>query len=126
VSHSHESDSNSEPNFEKLSKAITEAVMSSNKVKKVMSEMQKTEKICPQSFMVLVLKMQALSEAMDTELEHEPEAFEEPPVKKKKKSSKKSQYIDGKKLSPNEIKFQEFRDKDFDSDDWLRENGLIF
>jgi hypothetical protein len=123
VSHSHEHES--EPNFEKLSKAITEAVMSSNNVKKVMSEMQKTEKICPQSFMVLVLKMQALSDALDTELEHEPESFEPPPAPKKRSYNKKPQFIDGQKLSPNELKFQEYRNKNFDSDDWLRDNGLI-
>ena len=53
MSHSHDS----EPEFEKLSKAITEAVMTSEKVKKIVAEIQKNDKICPQSFMVLVLKM---------------------------------------------------------------------
>ena len=53
MSHSHDS----EPNFEKLSKAITEAVMTSEKVRKIVEEIQKKDDICPQSFMVLVLKM---------------------------------------------------------------------
>ena len=47
-----------EYNFEKLSKAITEAVMTSPEVKKIVAEIQKNEEICPKSFMVLVLKME--------------------------------------------------------------------
>ena len=50
--------SGSEHKFEELSKAIAEAVMNSKKVKKIVADIQKKEKICPQSFMVLVLKME--------------------------------------------------------------------
>ena len=60
MSHSH----GSEPNFEKLSKAITEAVMTSEKVRKIVGEIQKNDDICPQSFMVLVLKMHVLTESL--------------------------------------------------------------
>ena len=42
MSHSHDS----EPQFEKLSKAITEAVMTSEKVRKVVEEIQKKDEIC--------------------------------------------------------------------------------
>ena len=61
MSHSH----GSEPNFEKLSKAITEAVMTSEKIRKIVEEIQKNDGICPQSFMVLVLKMQVLTESLE-------------------------------------------------------------
>ena len=44
-----------ERSFEKLSKAITQAVMASPKVKEIVAEIQKNEEICPKSFMVLVL-----------------------------------------------------------------------
>ena len=115
-------------NFEKLSKAITEAVMTSPKVKKIISEIQEDEDICPKSFMVLVLKMEVLM--TDTlELEVEEELIEEPPAPKKrrsKKSSKKPQFIDGQELSKKEIEFQEFSNKNFDVDEWLKKNGLIF
>ncbi len=116
----------SERSFEKLSKAITEAVMTSPKVKKIVAEIQKNEDICPKSFMVLVLKMEVLTDSL--ELEVEEELTEERPVPKKrrsKKSSKKSQFIDGQELSKKEIEFQEYNNKKFDTQDWLKKNGLI-
>ena len=117
----------SERSFEKLSKAITEAVMTSPKVKKIVAEIQKDENICPKSFMVLVLKMEVLTDSL--ELEFEEELKEELPTPKKrrsKKSSRKPQFIDGQELSKKEIEFQEFTNKKFDDDKWLKKNGLIF
>ena len=123
MSHSHDS----EPEFEKLSKAITEVVMTSEKIRKIVEEIQKKDEICPQSFMVLVLKMQVLTESLELKIEQSNTA--EKPVTKKRgrrKTSEKSQYIDGRKLSKREIDFEEFLNKRFDSENWLRENGLIF
>ena len=117
----------SERIFEKLSKAITEAVMTSPKVKKIVAEIQKDDNICPKSFMVLVLKMEVLTDSL--ELEVEEELKEERPAPKKrrsKKSSRKPQFIDGQELSKKEIEFQEFTNKKFDNDEWLKKNGLIF
>ena len=116
-----------EYNFEKLSKAITEAVMTSPKVKKIVAEIQKDEEICPKSFMVLVLKMEVLTDSL--ELEVEEGLTEQPPVIKKrtsKNSSKKAQFIDGQRLSKKEIEFQEFSNKNFNTEEWLKKNGLIF
>ena len=122
MSHSHDS----EPEFEKLSKAITEAVMTSEKVRRVVEEIQKKDEICPQSFMVLVLKMQVLTESLELEIDDNTE--EKPATKKpkRKKAAKKSQYIDGQKLSQDEINFEEFRNKEFNTEDWLKDNGLTF
>ena len=122
MNHSH----GNEKDFEKLSKAITEAVMSSEKVKKIVEEIQKKDNICPQSFMVLVLKMQVLTESLDIEIE---EAYaEKNPNKKRgrKKSQNSPQYIDGRKLNKSEIAFEEYVNEQFDTEDWLRKNGLIF
>lgn len=122
MSHSHDS----EPEFEKLSKAITEAVMTSEKVRRVVEEIQKKDEICPQSFMVLVLKMQVLTESLELEID---DNIEEKPATKKpkrKKAAKKPQYIDGQKLSQDEINFEEFRNKEFNTEDWLKDNGLTF
>ena len=123
MSHSHDSG----PQFEKLSKAITEAVVTSEKVQKVVEEIQKKDGICPQSFMVLVLKMQVLTESLELNIEQDDTA-EKPVTKKRtrKKTSKKSQYIDGRKLSQHEIDFEDFRSKRFNSEDWLKNNGLTF
>ena len=117
----------SERSFEKLSKAITEAVMTSPEVKKIVAEIQKDDNICPKSFMVLVLKMEVLTDSL--ELEVEEELKEERPAPKKrrsKKSSRKPQFIDGQELSKKEIEFQEFSNRKFDDDEWLKNNGLIF
>ena len=116
-----------EHSFEELSKAITEAVMTSPKVKKIVSEIQKDEEICPKSFMVLVLKMEVLTDSL--ELEVEEGLTEERPAKKKrasKNSTKKAQFIDGQRLSKKEIEFQEFSNKNFNTEEWLKKNGLIF
>jgi len=116
----------SEREFGRLSKAITEAVMNSEKVKKIVAEIQKKEKICPQSFMVLVLKMQVLTESLEMEVEEE--FLENPPLKKggRKKTRNLPQYIDGNRLSKKEIEFQEYFNQRFDAEDWLKKNGLIF
>ena len=122
MSHSHDS----EPEFERLSKAITEAVMSSEKVRKIVEEIQKKDEICPQSFMVLVLKMQVLTESLEIEIEED--YAEKKPNKKRgrKKSQNSPQYIDGRKLNKSEIAFEEYVNEQFDTEDWLRKNGLIF
>ena len=111
--------------YEKLSKAITEAVLSSPKVKKIVSEIQKRDDICPQSFMVLVLKLQSLTEGFEVEVE---EATEKPKKKSrrtKKKAAEEAQYIDGARLSKKEIEFEEFISERFDAEEWLKKNGLI-
>ena len=117
----------SERSFEKLSKAITEAVMTSPKVKKIVAEIQKDEDICPKSFMVLVLKMEVLTDSLELEVEEELKEQRPAPKKRRsKKSSRKPQFIDGQELSKKEIEFQEFTNKKFDTQEWLKKNGLIF
>ena len=118
----------SERIFEKLSKAVTEAVMTSPKVKMIVAEIQKNDHICPKSFMVLVLKMEVLTDSLELEVDEQTTEEERPTPKKRKskKSSKKPQFIDGQELSKKEIKFQEFANKKFDTQEWLNKNGLIF
>jgi len=115
----------SERHFVKLSRAITDAVMNSEKVKKVVAEIQKKEKICPQSFMVLVLKMQVLTESLEMEVEEDFQDNKPPKKTSRKKSRERPQYIDGNRLSKKEIEFQEYNSQQFDSKDWLKKNGLI-
>jgi len=122
VSHS----SGQDGDYEKLSKAITEAVLSSSKVKKIVAEIQQRDDICPQSFMVLVLKLQTLTEGFDVEIEEASEKPKKKTRRAKKKLTEEAQFIDGEKLSQNEIKFEEFISERFNQEDWLRNNGLIF
>ena len=123
MSNSHDSG----PEFEKLSRAITEAVTTSEKVRKIVEEIQKKDAICPQSFMVLVLKMQVLTESLELSVEQDNTTKKSTTKRRgRKKTSEKSQYIDGHKLSKYEVDFEEFLNKRFDSDSWLKKNGLIF
>jgi len=121
VSHS----SGQDGDYEKLSKAITEAVLSSPKVKKIVSEIQKRDDICPQTFMVLVLKLQSLTEGFDVEVEETLDKPKKKPRRSKKKAAEEAQYIDGARLSKNEIQFEEFISERFDAEEWLKKNGLI-
>ena len=137
-------DSSPEREFERLSKAITEAVMTSAKVRKIVSEIQKKDEVCAQSFMVLVLKLSTLTESVETdtsediieaeaetEVETETESsVEEKPKKKtvrksRKKPEEERQFIDGEALSKKEVEFQEFINNQFDQGDWLKKNKLI-
>lgn len=111
--------------YEKLSKAITEAVLSSPKVQKIVSEIQKRDEICPQSFMVLVLKLQSLTEGFEVEVEEAPEKPKKKSRRTKKKTAEEVQYIDGARLSKKEIEFEEFISERFDAEEWLKKNGLI-
>lgn len=111
--------------YEKLSKAITEAVLSSQKVKKIVAEIQQRDDICPQSFMVLVLKLQSLTEGLDVEVEQGSEKPKKKTRRSRKKTAEEAQFIDGEQLSQNEIRFEEFLSERFDQEEWLRKNGLI-
>ena len=115
-----------EKDFEKLSRAITEAVMTSEKVKKIAEEMQKKEDVCPDSFMVLVLKLQILTDSLAVDVDEVSDKPRKKAKRPRKKTSGVEQYIDGQPLTTKEIKFQEFVNKRFDSDEWLKKNGLIF
>ena len=116
----------SERDFEKLSRAITEAVMRSEKVRKMVEEIQKKENICPQSFMVLVLSMQSLSGAMDMTAPSQEADSEKKPQKRgrRKKAAENEQFIDGQRLSKNEIAFQEFINERFDQGEWFKRYGI--
>ena len=93
----------------------------------MVGEIQKKDGICPQSFMVLVLKMQILTESLNLKVEQS-DADVKPATKKRNRrnTTKKSQYIDGRKLSKREIDFEEFLNERFNSNQWLKKNGLTF
>ncbi len=113
----------SQKDFEKLSKALTEAVLKSQKVRKIVSDIQKDGKVCGQSFMVLVLNLQSLMDSLDIE-NHDMPAENKPAPKSKKKKSAPPQFVDGDRLTDNEKAFLQFLQDRFDSDEWLKKNGL--
>ena len=108
-----------EEELEKLSRAIAEAIFSSKNVKKIIEEIREKDLILPHTLMVMVLKLDTLSNISDgsqVDLDN---------VHMKKKKAKR-QFIDGKELDVNEIAFQEFLIKRFNDKEWLKKNGLIF
>ena len=113
--------------FEKLSKAITEAILNSKDVKKIIAEIREKDLFAPNSLMVMVLKLESLSaikDCLNDAMEEDLENFIEPPNKKKEKTRR--QYIDGKELDDQEIAFQDFLAKKFNQKKWLKKNRLIF
>ncbi len=126
-----------ERDFEKLSKAITEAVVSSPKVKKIVEEILKKDKICAKSFMVLVLKIQALADVLEEgegSIDHDSEESIETSELESQEDRKPegnlpknpAQQIDGRILSEKEAAFEKFASEKFDTEAWLKKLGLIF
>lgn len=107
--------------FEELSKVISEVISSSTKVTDVINKLTKEHKINADSFLVLVFKMQSLNDSEDTSFETDGGEERLPGF-----PLKLSQCIDGKKLTPNEIAFQEFCVRTFKEEDWLKKLGLTF
>jgi len=113
--------------FEKLSKAITEAILNSKDVKKIIEEIRKRDLFTPNSLMVMVLKLESLSslrDCLNDATEDDLGNFKKPSNKKKEKTCR--QYIDGKELDSSEIAFHEFLVKKFNQKKWLKKNRLIF
>lgn len=111
-----------EEELEKLSRAIAEAIFNSKNVKKIIEEIREKELTLPHTLMVMVLKLETLSNIADGARDNLDIIKE---YRKKKKKGKR-QFIDGKELDTNEIAFQEFLIKKFDDKEWLKKNGLIF
>lgn len=112
-----------EEELEKLSRAIAEAIYSSKDVKKIIEEIREKDLVLPHTLMVMVLKLETLSNAANGGQDVLANTLRE--YRKKKKKTNR-QLIDGKELDTNEIAFQEFLIKKFDDKKWLKKNGLIF
>lgn len=111
-----------EEELEKLSRAIAESIFSSKDVKKIVEEIREKDLILPHTLMVMVLKLETLSNASDRDQDN----LDVIKKYQRKKKMTRKQFIDGKELDPKEIAFQEFLIKTFDDKKWLKKNGLIF
>ena len=111
-----------EKNIERLSRVITEAIIRSEEVKKVLADIQDQNIIHPESFMILVIRMQLLVDIIE-EIEENLDAKENKTVKNNQTAA---QYIDGKELTNKEIAFEEYCIEKFNGEEWLKKNGLIF
>tara|TARA_Y100000294_G_scaffold71407_1_gene67662 strand:+ start:5922 stop:6278 length:357 start_codon:yes stop_codon:yes gene_type:complete len=111
-----------EEELEKLSRAIAEAIFKSKDVKKIVEEIRKKDLILPHALMVLILKLETLSNVKGDN-QNDAKSLKKY-LNKKEKSFK--QFIDGRELDTNEIAFQEYLMKRFDDKKWLKKHGLIF
>jgi len=106
--------------FEELSKAISDAITNSKSVMKIINRLRKKDQISSESFLVLIMKMQLLND-----LKKKDSAFHEKEFPLPQLPLDTSQYIDGEKLTPSELAFQEYCAKIFDEKTWLKKLGLI-
>jgi hypothetical protein len=106
--------------FEELSEAISRVIADSEEVMRIVQKLHKENKISPESFLVLVFKM----ESLDTHEEEEDEK-DKKRIPLTRLSLNYSHCVDGKKLTPNEIAFQEYSVRTFKEKKWLKKLGLI-
>ena len=111
---------NHEKKLEKLSRAITEAILRSNNVRKALLDLQREDLIGSNSFIMLVMCMDGLADLVNSI--HENRGRRSWASKK----GKEDQYIDGRKLTQSEIDFYEYLAENFDEAEWLKKNRLIF
>lgn len=110
--------------LEKLSRAITEAILNSKNVKKVLEKIREKELVLPNTLMVMILKLDMLSNASDNLTDKINSLKSSSKNRDKKKVDK--QLIDGKELTSDEVAFCEYMVKKFNEKDWLKKNGLVF
>ncbi|MDH5542481.1 MAG: hypothetical protein OEY64_05910 [Nitrospinota bacterium] len=132
--------SNPDREMEKLSRAIVEAILASDDVKKSLEKLQHVDSSTYKSLMVFMLRLDSLSDFrnklssdisdMDEMPDLEMEKGDEIAIPKKRKVRKSADkvflpdIIDGRIISGSEKKFLDFLADNFDQDTWLREHGL--
>lgn len=125
-------DMNPDKDMEKLSRAIVNAIMKSRDVRKAISKLSETEDICSKSFMVLMLKIGNLAEAMGLDVpevcEHSAAGGEEPGDTTGDEEPKPDfkHIVDGRRLTRAELEFKEYLASRFNEKKWLEDNGLIY
>lgn len=117
---------NSSEDMEKLSRAIVEAIMDSEDVRRALKKMQKLNEAVTNNFMVFMVRLDSLS---DSQNEKNGIRLEEIPNKKLKKhrTARKSVspfVVDGKLISQNEKFFLDYLSKNFNQKAWLEKNKL--
>jgi hypothetical protein len=123
-------DSHLDEAYEHLNKAIMKAIVSSDDVKKVLSGFKEKDMINHLSVLNLILSLEELSDMVFTDGNSDDyELVKEDVVNEKTEDSTKMESdnpfkVDGKNLTPNEILFEKFFQKNFDDQDWLKKAKL--
>jgi hypothetical protein len=116
-----------EPNpndMENLSKAIVEAILGSDEVSQALGRVNMSVEGFGKNFMVFVVNLDSLADAKKKEKERLDSAINEADIKPKRRRPAKKEnspdIIDGKLITENEKKFQDFLSENFDSESWLK------
>lgn len=125
-------DSHLDKAYEKLNKAIMDAIISSEDVKTILTDFKQKDMINNLSILNLILSLEELSDLVFTEeycYDFEPtsdkDGAKEPQGAVSETRSSPNPYrIDGQNLTPNEILFERFFQKKFDSRKWLKKTGI--
>ena len=115
-----------EEDYRKLYGAFVNAIRNSKEIREIIEDLRKRNKINAISMFALIVKLEELLCGSSLPAKRNVHA-----VHKKKRGNclmeaMEGEYIDGEKLSTNEIAFEEFCRKSFDEEKWLKENRIKF
>jgi hypothetical protein len=119
-------DSHLDKAYEKLNKAIMNAIVSSEDVRTVLADFKEKDMINNLSVLNLILSLEELSDLVftdDDSSSFEPQSEEFAPKAAEKPAEIKAPNpfkVDGRNLTPNEILFERFFQGKFDADKWLK------
>ncbi|MBI3091578.1 MAG: hypothetical protein HYY96_13025 [Candidatus Tectomicrobia bacterium] len=108
--------------FEKLSEVVTKAIAESPQVRRVLRRLKKDADFDFDRCLAIVLKVQPKESAKKSTSKN--------PRSTRKRGSQAQQrhaplqYIDGCRLTENEVNFEEYCRERFDSKHWLRTHGM--
>jgi hypothetical protein len=123
-------DSHLDEAYEHLNKAIMKAIVSSDEVRNVLSGFKEKDMINHLSVLNLILSLEELSDMVfsdenSDDYELVKEDFTTEKTEKPKEMEAENPFkIDGANLTPNEILFEKFFQKKFDSKEWLKKAKL--
>ncbi len=116
--------------MEHLSKAIVEAILGSDDVKKALEKLNSSEDTLGKNFMVFMVSLDSLNDAKKGIKNHEmgemgemsdmPEDMPKPRRRRPVKRTDTPDHIDGEPLSKNEKNFRDMLSDHFDSEAWLK------
>ena len=107
--------------LEALSRAIRNAILKSDEVKRMLIRLHRQRLVGQESFLALVLPMADLIELV----EGPPEPLQRR-TQRRRRRTRDPRIVDGRKLSASELAFLEFCEKQFDEEAWLRHLRLKF
>ncbi len=113
--------------MEHLSKAIVEAILGSDDVKKALEKLNTSEDTLGKNFMVFMVSLDSLNDAKRGtkslemgDLGEMPEEMPKPRRRRPVKRADTPDHIDGEPLSKNEKNFRDMLSDHFDTEAWLK------